>query len=254
MSKPDNLYQNPRYYDVFMGAYADAACLSFYQRQIARYGQPALELACGTGRLLIPLSERGVRVTGLDMSPRMLAFAMKKAASCRVPIHVIEGDMRRFRLRRKFKLIFVAAQSLAHLYTYQELGQCLDSVRRHLAVGGRLVIEIFNPSLPSLLRDPEKSLPAGEYGSGEDAFMLISRSGYDAATQINHFHYLLVNMATKKKTLLTFSQRQHFPQEIDALLALNGFTVEHKYADYAESPFKSHSSKQLIVCHPSEIE
>lgn len=251
MTKPDSLYQNPRYYDVFMGTFADANCLEFYRRQIERYGQPVLEMACGTGRLLIPLAERGVRITGLDMSPQMLAHAKKKARARRVPINVVEGDMRRFRLRRKFKLIFVAAQSLAHLYTYQELGQCLDSVRRHLAVEGRLLIEIFNPSLPMLLRNPERSFLAGEYGSGKGKFNLFSGGWYDAATQVNHFRYQLLHEATKKTTILTFSQRQHFPQEIDALLDYNGFTIDHKYGNYAESPFKSSSSKQLIVCHPS---
>jgi SAM-dependent methyltransferase len=249
MTQPDDsLYQNPKYYDVYMGAFAEGECLAFYERMVARYGQPVLELACGTGRVLIPLAEGGARITGLDLSPRMLAHAKTKAAARGVKINVLQGDMRRFRLRRKFKLIFVAAQSLAHLYTWRELEQCLASVRRHLAVGGRFVIEIFNPSLTQLARDPEKSFLRGEYGSGPNKFTTISRSHYDAAAQINHYQYLIVHPDQKKATKLTFSQRQHFPQEMDALLAYNGFVVEHKYGDYPDRPFTSDSPKQLIVC------
>jgi SAM-dependent methyltransferase len=249
MNQPtDSLYLHPRYYDVYMGAFADGDCLAFYEQQVARYGQPVLELACGTGRLLIPLTERGVRITGLDLSPAMLAHAADKAAARGATIRAVQGDMRRFRLRRKFKLIFAAAQSLAHLYTWQELEQCLDSVRRHLAVGGRFVIEIFNPSLPTLTRDPEKSFLRGVYGNGPNQFTTISRNQYDPATQINHYQYLLVHASRKRSLTLTFSQRQHFPQEIDALLAYNGFVVDAKYGDYPDASFTSDSPKQLIVC------
>ena len=67
-------------YDLVMGAYASGDQLNFYHRQVARYGEPVLELACGSGRLTIPLAKEGVNITGVDISEDMLALAKSKAS------------------------------------------------------------------------------------------------------------------------------------------------------------------------------
>src|SRR5215207_9884863 len=145
-----SLYSDGRLYDLVMGGYAAGDMLDFYRRQISRYGQPVLELACGTGRLTIPLAEGGVEIVGLDISPQMLELAERKALECGAHLTLVRGDARTFNLGRSFRLIFIPAQSLSHLHKRGEIEACFTRVRQHLAEGGRFLIEVFNPSLKLL--------------------------------------------------------------------------------------------------------
>lgn len=76
-----SFYSDAQRYDLVMGAYASGDQLNFYRRQVARYGEPVLELACGSGRFTIPLAQEGVNITGIDISEEMLNLAKSKASS-----------------------------------------------------------------------------------------------------------------------------------------------------------------------------
>lgn len=84
-----NLYDDARYYDALFPGPND---LPFYQRQIAAHGGPVLELACGTGRLTVPLAAAGADITGIDRSPSMLEAARNRAARDQVEVSFQEGD------------------------------------------------------------------------------------------------------------------------------------------------------------------
>ena len=150
------LYTDARRYDLVSGAYATGEFLDYYRRQIARYGQPVLELACGSGRLTIPLAEDGVNITGLDLSDEMLALGRLKASERGTNVRFVSGDIRRFDLREQFKVIFIPVQSLTHLFERQDIEDCLDCVRRHLTGDGRFLIELHNPSMKLLARGPDR--------------------------------------------------------------------------------------------------
>lgn len=248
------LYCDARRYDLVMGEYAVGDMLEFYRRQIYRYGQPVLELACGTGRLTIPLAEGGVDVVGLDISPQMLELAEMKARGRRLRIPFVRGDVRAFELGRKFKFIFIPAQSLSHLHKLDELESCFACVRRHLAEGGRFLIELFNPSVKLLAREPERHYPVGggEYreADGGGQVIVTARARYDAATQVSHITYYFESEKSEGE-ILSFEMRQFFPQEIDALLVYNSLRIERKYGNYEEAAFDNASPKQLIVCQAS---
>jgi SAM-dependent methyltransferase len=237
-----------------MGEYAVGDMLEFYRRQISHYGQPVLELACGTGRLTIPLAEDGVDIVGLDISPQMLDLAEMKARGRHLRIPFVRGDVRAFDLGRKFKLIFIPAQSLCHLHKRDELESCLACVRQHLAEGGRFLIELFNPSVKLLAHEPEQRYPVGrgEYkeADGGGRVIVTSQARYDAATQVNHIHYYFQSEKSEGE-VLSFEMRQFFPQEIDALLVYNRLLIERKYGNYEEMAFGNDSPKQLIICQAS---
>lgn len=248
------LYGDARRYDLVMGGYAVGDMLEFYRRQVSRYGQPVLELACGTGRLTIPLAEDGVDIVGLDISTRMLELAEAKARARHLHVPFVRGDARAFDLDRKFKFVFIPAQSLSHLHEREELEACFACVRRHLAEGGRFLIELFNPSLKLLAREPERHYPVGR-GEYEDAdaggrVVVTAQSRYDATTQVNHIRYHFQSEKGEDE-VLSFEMRQFFPQEIDALLVYNGLRIENKYGNYQEAAFGNDSPKQLIVCQAS---
>jgi len=248
----ENFYSDAWRYDLVEGAYATGDFLLFYRRQVSRYGDPVLELACGTGRLTIPLAEDGVDITGLDLYEEMLDLAKKKASDRGVTIPLIQGDMRRFDLGKKFKFIFIPAQSLSHLHTQKEVEDCLSCIRRHLTEDGRLLIELFNPSLSLLSRSSDEPYPLGdgpfELPDGTGRVFISCRAHYDSATQVNAIEFIYHHEKNDEEKILSFEMRQFYPQEIDALLSYNGFEIKQKYGDYHENNFSSISSKQLIIC------
>ena len=239
-----DFYKDAQRYDLFEGEFATGDFLGFYVKQIERYGEPVLELACGSGRLTVPLAEKGFDIKGLDISDEMLALAKEKAAKQNIKLNVEKGDMTDFDLGEKFNLIFIPAQSLSHLYTLEQIEKCFACVREHLTDNGRFLIELFNPSLEILLEKPDKIYPQSNIGN----IAVDSKSFYDTATQIKHIELIFRENDDETDTVLTFKMRQFFPQEIDALLKYNGFRIEQKFGSHREETFDSDSQKQLIIC------
>jgi SAM-dependent methyltransferase len=241
------LYDEGRHYDLLMPGPND---LPFYRRQVELYGQPVLELACGTGRLTVPLGQAGFDITGLDVSPAMLAVARAKAERCGATIILSEGNCIDFSLNRKFHLIFIAENSLSHLLERKDVEACFRCVRQHLAPGGRFVVDVFTPSARILARDGAQPYPIGEYEDpdGGGRIRATETSEYDAATQVKHIVWHHERIGKAEHWDVPLKLRMFYPQEIDALLAYNGFVIEHKYGDFNGSPFGAASAKQLIVC------
>jgi hypothetical protein len=124
-------------------------------------------------------------------------------------------------------------------------------VNRHLSPGGRFIIDLFNPSLKILLRDPDQRYPHSEYPDPDTraAIKVTENNVYDTASQVNHIrlYYQLPEQA--KETVEELKMRIYFPRELDAVLGYNGFKIEAKLGDYDETPFTSESPKQLIICN-----
>ena len=247
-----SFYSDAQRYDLVMGAYASGDQLNFYRRQVARYGDPVLELACGSGRFTLPLAREGVNITGVDISEDMLDLAKLKASKDVVNIRFLQGDMRSFDLGEKFKFIFIPAQSLSHLHTREEVENCFSCVRRHLADEGRLLIELFNSSVKMLARESGRRYAVGQYNDpkGDSQVFVTEEVRYDSASQVNHIQWFFRNEGINDEVMLSFEMRQFFPQEMDALLWYNDFLIEHKYGNYNEEEFSSDAWKQLIICHP----
>jgi SAM-dependent methyltransferase len=237
-----SFYTEAQLYDLFERPFADGNFLNFYKTQIERYGEPVLELGCGTGRLTIPLVKLGFQLKGLDISPEMLALAKEKADAGNVKLDLIKGDMTDFDLGEKFKFIFIPAQSLSHLSDVSEVEKCFECVKNHLDDDGRFLIELFNPSLEILNREAGKLYPQSNPGD----IAVFSRSYYESSTQINHIE--LFFRENDKETILSLPMRQYYPLEIDMLLKYNGFQIEHKYGKHDETIFDADSPKQLIIC------
>jgi SAM-dependent methyltransferase len=247
-----NLYSDAKRYDLVMGTYASEDLLKFYRRQVARYGEPVLELACGSGRLTIPLANEGVTITGMDISEEMLDLARLKTSKSGASIRFLQGDMRSFDLGEKFKFIFIPAQSLSHLHTREEIEDCFSCVRRHLTTDGRFLIELFNSSLKMLARESDRRYAVGQYENTQKTSQVFvtEQVRYDPASQVNHIRWFFREERSMDETVLSFEMRQLFPQEIDTLLWYNDFLIEHKYGNYNEEEFSTNAWKQLIVCRP----
>lgn len=247
MSDEQTLYDDSKFYDLVHGEFAAPEILAFYENQIASHGSPVLELACGTGHYLIPLAEKGVEIVGVDVSGEMLARAREKAAARNVAVDLRKADIRDFELHRKFSLVLLLGNSLQHLLTRRDVENCFATVKRHLLPEGRFIVEVFNPSFEILSRSSDEDVLDSEYETEEGKMFLTGRVNYDAATQINHITWKYRNKTTAASKTFSFTMRQFFPQELDALLVYNNFKIEQKFGDRDGSVFKSDSPRQIVV-------
>lgn len=244
------LYDEGRHYDLLMPGPND---LPFYESQANKYGGPVLELACGTGRLTVPLRLAGADITGLDRSREMLEVARSKTERHGTEIEYVHADARSYSLGRLFRLIFIANNSLSHLLRREDVEACLRCVRQHLAPDGRFIVDIFTPSLHFLARDPARRYPVGEYEDPDGCGHVTVSETYkhDPATQVSHSTWHYQREGEPAAWDVSLDMRMFYPQEIDALLIYNGFVIEHKYGDFSETPYAAGSPKQVIVCRRS---
>jgi SAM-dependent methyltransferase len=242
-----NLYENDWLYDLVHEKPADNEQIAFYQKQIEKFGEPVLEIGSGTGNFLVTLTEKKFKVTGLDISEEMLSASKRRARRKELESNQINADMRNFDLGQTFNLIFVAGNSLQHLNTIGDVESCFRSVRRHLNPNGKFIVEVFNPSLELLCRDPNERFFVGEYKTPDGWVVITENVFYDAATQINHINWHYRNQYMKEERTVTFTMRQFFPQELDYLFIKNGLTIEKKFGDFEETDFTRTSPKQIIV-------
>ncbi len=242
-----SLYENDWLYDLVHEKPADSEQVAFYERQIKNYGSPVLELACGTGNYLVTLSGEETEISGIDISEEMLHGAQRRAQAKQSEPNLINADMREFDLEQEFKLIFIAGNSLQHLITNADVESCFASVRKHLAANGRFIVEVFNPSLDLLIRDPNERYYVGDYRTDQGLILLTENVLYDAATQVNHIRWHYRKQSDPQEHTVSFTMRQFFPLELDTLFEKNGFRIESKFGDFDQSDFSSDSPKQIIV-------
>jgi SAM-dependent methyltransferase len=231
--------------------------VNFYVEYAKKIGGPVLELGCGTGRVLIPTAREGIDVIGLDRSPSMLDVCRKRLADepqeVQERVRLFESDMRYFELNQTFTLITIPFRPFQHLITVEDQLACLQNARTHLHEGGRLIFDIFNPSLESLTRDnlgeevgeqPSFTMPDGQSVVRWDR--VVSR---DLFNQINHvelIYYVSFPDGREERLVHAFPMRYLFRYEAEHLLVRSGFEVEHVYADFDKNPYGSTYPGDLI--------
>jgi SAM-dependent methyltransferase len=194
---------------------------------------------------------------GLDISAPMLAVCRKKVSrepeAVRARVQLVEADMRKFALGQEFRLVTMPFRSFQHLLTVEEQLSCLSSIHTHLVPGGRLVLDVFNPSLPRLVDDrylieteeePPFTMPDGRRVVRRSR--LVSR---DLARQILEVEFTYA-VATPEGREERLTYRAHirylFRFEAEHLLWRSGFRVEAIWADYDRSPYGTKQPGELI--------
>ena len=244
----ETLYSDGELYEQILSAIGERDETACYASLAPHPGASVLELGCGTGRLSQPLAERGFAVTGLDDAAAMLSVARRKARARPAAPRYVQADLRDFDLGSAFDLVLLANNTLGHLHGLDDLTAMFRCVRNHLTDDGRFVIDIFNPSPGRLALGPDHVFPVLEFNDATGQRVEVSETArYDLATQVSQLRWHL-GFADGRKSTLRFKLRVFFPQELDALLALNGFAIEAKYGDHGRSPFGSASPHQLLVC------
>jgi 2-polyprenyl-3-methyl-5-hydroxy-6-metoxy-1,4-benzoquinol methylase len=220
--------------------------VDFWVRKALRAGGPVLEVACGTGRLTLPIARAGIAITGLDVSAPMLERARDKSRREGLAIEWVHADCRDFALPGQFRLIFIAAGALQHLHDTASVLAFFRCVQAHLAPGGEFVLDVFNPSVAKLARGPEVSYLFREF----DGLSVTASSSYDAATQVQRFELTYTDATGRLVHTKRVGMRCFFPQELDLLCAHGGWDVVEKFGDHDENPFTAGSPRQIVVCRP----
>lgn len=249
MAEAIPLYRDGRHYDQLV-AVLDLGDTPFYVEEAKRARGPVLELACGTGRLTIPIAQSGVEIVGLDQSASMLKHAGSKADAAGAAIRWVEADCRQFELGRKFPLIFMAFNSMQHLHDHASLSLLFENVRRHLAPGGRFVFDVFNPSIAILNRDPKQRTVERTYEDpdGRGTITLEQTAVYDDAAQVNHITWYFSRAVDKDFRVESLHVRCFFPQELDLLVMANRFAIEEKLGNFDRKRFAGGDPKQIVIC------
>src|SRR5262249_42626076 len=149
---------------------------------------PVLELACGTGRLTIPLKQAGADVMGVGSSEAVVTGGRAKAQHNGVAVEFVQADARDFSLPRRVGLFFIAQNTLCHMLRNEDIEAMLRCVRGHLNPGGRFIVDVFTPSLRILSQAPIERSSIGEYDDPDRPGRIVVTEShrYDPATQVNH--------------------------------------------------------------------
>jgi SAM-dependent methyltransferase len=205
----------------------------------------------------LPTARAGIDMTGLDLSQGMLAVLRRRLAEeppeVQARVHIVEGDMRNFDLGQQFALVTIPFRPFQHLLTVEDQLACLDAIRRHLQPGGRLVLDLFNPSLTALNDDsrfeeqaPQAGLALPDGRSFYRTWRLVDRNYFTQVQQVEMYYYVTHPDGRQERLVHAFPMRWLYRFEAEHLLARCRFEVEHLYADYDKNEYGSKHPGELI--------
>jgi SAM-dependent methyltransferase len=200
-------------------------------------GGRALELAIGTGRVAVPLAARGVPVVGIELSPHMVEQLRTKVDEATIP--VVLGDMSTASAPGEFSLVYLVFNTIANLLTQESQVACFRNAARHLAPGGRFVIELWVPELRKLPPGVDATVWRNEPG-------YIGLDTYDVLHQrvvSHHFRFDEGRQARLGRT----PHRYIWPAELDLMAQLAGLTLESRHADWSGSELTAESRSHVSV-------
>jgi SAM-dependent methyltransferase len=206
-------------------------------------GGAALELGIGTGRIALPLSERGVPVHGIDVSPAMVERLRAKPGGDSISVTI--GDFAAARVDGSFMLAYFVYNTIMNLTTQDEQVACFRNVAEHLEPGGRFAIEVIVP--------PLRRLPPGETAR---VFALgPTHLAFDEFTDLtaaqlgrSHHHWLA---GDGKVEVFSLPYRYVWPSELDLMARIAGMTLRERWSGWTREPFTSESPAHVSVWEKS---
>jgi SAM-dependent methyltransferase len=196
----------------------------------------ALELGIGTGRIALPLAERGVPVHGIDLSEAMVARLRAKPGGQRIAVTI--GDFATTAVGATFAVAYLVANTIMNLTTQEEQVACFQNTAEQLEPGGCFVIEVLVPRL--------RQLPPGTRFQPFDVSPAhVGFDEYDVARQglVSHHYWI------EGDNVEVFSPpfRYVWPSELDLMARLAGLALRERWSSWTREPFTSESTKHISV-------
>ncbi len=202
-------------------------------------GGRALELAIGTGRIALPLTERGVAVDGIDISPAMVARLRAKPGGEHIPVTI--GDFADVPVDGTYSLVFVVFNTFFNLLTQDDQVRCFENVAAHLDADGAFVVEAFVPTFLHRLRD-DQYVDAESVGIDE---VRLDVARHDpVAQQLDETH---VSLTADGVRLFPVVCRYAWPSELDLMARLGGLELKERWSDWDRTPFGAASKMHVSV-------
>lgn len=217
-----------------------------------------LEWGCGSGRLLLPLARAGITVTGLDLSPAMLARAEAKLAQAATAVQnrvtLLKADMAQWQAKKIYDLILIPYNTFMHLDSKQAVA-ALKNARSALSPSGRLFIDLANPftvantpedqllSLENVLTDPKTG----------DVILHLAANRLDTAVQTVHITWVYDRSPQAggpvHRSVAQALYHYHYPHQMELLLQEAGFQHITFLGDYDHASFHEQSPRLLVIAH-----
>ena len=251
MNAYDNLeeFTDPPNYDIEEGE-RSAPRIAFYCDLAKTNGGPALEIACGSGLVTLPVAALGLDVTGVDLARPMLDHARKKAESQHLSIRWVEADARSFDLGKQYQFVFMTGNAFQAFLRREDQEALFASVKRHLLPHGVFAFETRNPSGHDLTDQPEEEFEYS-YRSVEGQQVSVSfTQRYDPIAQIMYWtSYRRWKDGDRDRTKEThIACRFTYPQELEALLHYNSFEVIQQFGDWDRQALSASSPSIISIC------
>lgn len=246
-----DLYRDrPDLYDLLHDDAGDVAFYAGIAAALAPRGGAALELGCGSGRVLELLRRQGMSVTGLDSEPAMLARAGERLSRHGDRARLLPGDMRDFDLGRRFDLIVVAVNTFMHLEDHAAQLSCLRAIQRHLAADGTAILDLANPFHTLALPQGVMTLRRQAHTEAGREVTVSGVLEVDPAypRAVDH---LFFDETEPDGTLRRLSSRVElrlvFMPELELLLSATGLGIADAYGDYDLGPYHAASERMIVV-------
>jgi len=204
----------------------------------------ALDLACGTGRLTVPLAQKGLKAVGLDVSDLMLNLARRKGKD--LSIQWIQGDMRNFHFENTFDLIVMAGNAFQALVSEEDQRRALACIRKHLKPSGLFVFNTRNPQTSDFKTTTEFEFWHSFQDSQGEIVEVYGKQEADSALQI--VSYVTKRVWKDRETNTSLQLRFTPYKQLIKLLDQTGFEVCEVFGDDQKNPFHQNSPSILPVC------
>jgi SAM-dependent methyltransferase len=224
-------------YDQWPGVPQDTDAIVAGLTRLAGSG-PILELGIGTGRIALPLAQRGLRVHGIDASPAMVAQLRAKPGGEQIPVTL--GNFADMTVEGRFRLIFVVFNTFFGLLSQEDQVRCVQGVAHHLTDDGVFVLEAFVPDLTRF--DRGQQVEARQVAT--DHVRLDTSVHAPVQQRVMSQHVVLSAQGIR---LYPVQIRYAWPSELDLMARLAGLQLRHRWAGWAEEPFTATSGSHVSV-------
>ena len=224
-------------YDDWFGMPEDAEAAVAFLSELAVPG-PALELGIGTGRVALPLSQKGIEVHGIDASGAMVERLREKPGGTDISVTV--GDFAGVDVEGRFSLVYVVFNTFFALTTQEDQVRCFENVASHLEEGGVFVVEAFVPDFARLLAGQVTQTRRVEV---DRVFLETTR--YDTVAQRAYSHN--IEMSEGGAKLYPVEIRYAWPPELDLMARLAELRLRERWGGWNREPFTAASTGHVSV-------
>lgn len=227
--------------------------LDMYQNFAELCGGKILELACGSGRVMLYLAEQGYSITGIDNSAKMLDLARIafEEAGVTTRCTLLEQDLCTFKIDQRFRMVIIALGSFAHIIKREDQQQALATARAHMNHGGTLIVDISNADARYMEDLSGQMLHQGSWQDDDGVYFTHFVSPASSTTQhqleLTHFYERHEQGGNVQRTIAITQLYLFERSEMELLLEQASFVVKAVYGDHDLGPYHTESPRMIFI-------